>query len=58
MRRGVSSGGLVSAFTLSALFFVPAGLWFFGVPLRAEAAASGDLILPHSGGGTCLWSTG
>jgi Protein of unknown function (DUF4230) len=41
MRRGISIRGLTSAFTLSALVFVPFGLWSFGIlpPGFANAAA-------------------
>ena len=39
MRRGITLKGLVSAFTMSALFFVPLGLWGFGVKPPGVARA-------------------
>lgn len=41
MRRGITLRGMVSAFTLSALMFVPMGLWSFGIqpPGTVPAAA-------------------
>jgi hypothetical protein len=47
MRRGVTVKGLTSAFTLSALLFVPFGLWSFGIqpPGIAKAAPPPSLAV-------------